>query len=244
MQSALRAWSDRRSGDGGQPRSRPAAAPPRARRPTPGRASTPCRAARPRRSPARRQTRSSAHYDPFHNLICVVRGAKALALAGPAATAALRPLPLWGESSNHAASDLEPPAVPEARGAGELPQASAATPRSSEAGLAGAVRGQGLAAGLRPLCEGKDGVASARPGAPACAAGARGCHEDAVAGADRSENAAHGLEGYAGAIVTVALQAGPLSPRVGRPVVHANQPCFRMPRCPGQDLERVTSVLQ
>ena len=38
-----------------------------------------------------------------------MRGAKAVALAAPAATAALRPLPLWGESSNHAAADLVPP---------------------------------------------------------------------------------------------------------------------------------------
>jgi hypothetical protein len=190
----------------------------------PGRAGTPGRAARPRRSSARRQTRSSAHYDPFHNLLCVVRGAKALALAGPAATAALRPLPLWGESSNHAAGDLEPPALPGARGAGEPPQPSAAAPRSSEAGLAGAVRGEGLAPGHWPPCGGEDGVASARPGAPASAAGACGRRQ----GAERGESSACGLEGYAGAVVTVALQAGPLSPPVGRPVVHAALPRTRV----------------
>ena len=32
-----------------------------------------------------------------------------MALASPAVTRALRPLPLWGESGNHAAADLSPP---------------------------------------------------------------------------------------------------------------------------------------
>ena len=34
---------------------------------------------------------------------------QAVVLASPAATRALRPLPLWGESGNHAAADLSPP---------------------------------------------------------------------------------------------------------------------------------------
>ena len=93
----------------------------------------------------RRQARSSAHYDPFHNLLCLVRGAKAVALASPAAAAALHALPPWGESSNHAAGDLEPPELPDAAGAAEPLRAIVAAACSREQGLACAARGKGLA---------------------------------------------------------------------------------------------------
>ena len=39
---------------------------------------------------------------------------QAVALASPSATRALRPLPLWGESGNHAAADLSPPRLGDA----------------------------------------------------------------------------------------------------------------------------------
>ena len=64
----------------------------------------------------RRGSRSSLHYDPFHNLLCVLRGSKTLRLFTPEATRWLRPLPLHGESPNHcgvsaaAAPDLVPSA--------------------------------------------------------------------------------------------------------------------------------------
>ena len=37
-----------------------------------------------------------------------------VSLASPSATRALRPLPLWGESGNHAAADLSPPRLGDA----------------------------------------------------------------------------------------------------------------------------------
>ena len=54
-----------------------------------------------------REAHTSLHYDPYHNLLCLVRGAKTVALISPAATRGLRTRPLWGESSNHVAADLD-----------------------------------------------------------------------------------------------------------------------------------------
>lgn len=54
-----------------------------------------------------REAHTSLHYDPYHNLLCMVHGAKTVALISPAATRGLRTRPLWGESSNHAAADLD-----------------------------------------------------------------------------------------------------------------------------------------
>jgi hypothetical protein len=51
-------------------------------------------------------TRSSLHYDPYANLLCLVQGAKTVRLAPPAATPRLRPQPAFHESANHAAADL------------------------------------------------------------------------------------------------------------------------------------------
>ncbi|KAK9830912.1 hypothetical protein WJX81_004106 [Elliptochloris bilobata] len=78
------------------------------------------------------EARSSLHYDPFHNLLCLVGGAKAVALASPAATRALCPRPLWGESGNHAGADLSTP-QPEDPAIGTPCSGSAEAGPSSEA---------------------------------------------------------------------------------------------------------------
>lgn len=55
----------------------------------------------------RRNSRSSLHYDPQHNLLVVVAGAgKTVHLLAPCATAHLRPMPVWGESANHSPVDI------------------------------------------------------------------------------------------------------------------------------------------
>lgn len=54
-------------------------------------------------------TRSSLHYDPYHNLLCVVRGCKTVWLVAPAATPWLSPQPLTHESANHSPADLARP---------------------------------------------------------------------------------------------------------------------------------------
>ncbi|CAN6462922.1 unnamed protein product [Victoria cruziana] len=54
-------------------------------------------------------SRSSGHYDPHHNLLCIVTGRKQVSLWPPSATPFLYPMPLYGESSNHSAIDVEHP---------------------------------------------------------------------------------------------------------------------------------------
>ncbi|XP_031474440.1 lysine-specific demethylase JMJ31 isoform X2 [Nymphaea colorata] len=54
-------------------------------------------------------SRSSGHYDPHHNLLCIVTGRKQVCLWPPSATPFLYPMPLHGESSNHSAVDIEHP---------------------------------------------------------------------------------------------------------------------------------------
>ena len=56
-----------------------------------------------------RETKSSLHFDPFHNLLVVVCGCKRVTLLPPSQTALLRPLALGGESSNHAGVAVPPP---------------------------------------------------------------------------------------------------------------------------------------
>lgn len=56
-----------------------------------------------------RGSRSSLHYDPFHNLLCVVAGSKHVRCMSPAATQWLYPHPLYGESANHSAVDFAQP---------------------------------------------------------------------------------------------------------------------------------------
>ncbi|XP_052188092.1 lysine-specific demethylase JMJ31 isoform X2 [Diospyros lotus] len=55
------------------------------------------------------QSRSSTHYDPHHNLLCVVAGCKQVVLWPPSASSSLYPMPLYGEASNHSAVALENP---------------------------------------------------------------------------------------------------------------------------------------
>ncbi|XP_065630690.1 lysine-specific demethylase JMJ31 [Quercus suber] len=55
------------------------------------------------------KARSSTHYDPHHNLLCVVAGCKQVVLWPPSATPMLYPLPIYGEASNHSSVALENP---------------------------------------------------------------------------------------------------------------------------------------
>lgn len=54
-------------------------------------------------------SRSSTHYDPFHNLLCVVAGCKEVKLWPPSAAPELYPLPIFGEASNHSGVDFANP---------------------------------------------------------------------------------------------------------------------------------------
>ncbi|KAM7253931.1 hypothetical protein ACFE04_031613 [Oxalis oulophora] len=55
------------------------------------------------------QARSSTHYDPHHNVLCVVAGCKQVYLWPPSASSFLYPMPLYGEASNHSSVSLERP---------------------------------------------------------------------------------------------------------------------------------------
>ncbi|KAI8574496.1 hypothetical protein RHMOL_Rhmol01G0359000 [Rhododendron molle] len=46
-------------------------------------------------------SRSSTHYDPHQNVLCVVAGCKQVVLWPPSASPFLYPMPLYGEASNH-----------------------------------------------------------------------------------------------------------------------------------------------
>ncbi|KAJ7517592.1 hypothetical protein O6H91_21G030500 [Diphasiastrum complanatum] len=54
-------------------------------------------------------SRSSTHYDPYHNLLCVVSGRKKVTLWPPSAAPLLYPMPLYSEASNHSAVDFAQP---------------------------------------------------------------------------------------------------------------------------------------
>ncbi|CAK9204211.1 unnamed protein product [Sphagnum jensenii] len=54
-------------------------------------------------------SRSSTHYDPHQNLLCVVAGSKRVKLWPPSAAPTLYPLPIYGEASNHSAVDFVNP---------------------------------------------------------------------------------------------------------------------------------------
>lgn len=54
-------------------------------------------------------SRSSTHYDPFHNLLCIVSGCKEVKLWPPSAAPSLYPLPIFGEASNHSGVDFANP---------------------------------------------------------------------------------------------------------------------------------------
>ncbi|KAK7345861.1 hypothetical protein VNO77_16474 [Canavalia gladiata] len=53
--------------------------------------------------------RSSTHYDPHHNLLCIVSGCKQVVLWPPSASPSLYPMPIYGEASNHSSVALENP---------------------------------------------------------------------------------------------------------------------------------------
>ncbi|KNA19841.1 hypothetical protein SOVF_057890 [Spinacia oleracea] len=55
------------------------------------------------------ESRSSTHYDPHHNLLCVVAGCKRVVLWPPSAGPLLYPMPLYGEASNHSSVTLDSP---------------------------------------------------------------------------------------------------------------------------------------
>ncbi|XP_073269674.1 lysine-specific demethylase JMJ31 isoform X2 [Primulina huaijiensis] len=55
------------------------------------------------------RTRSSTHYDPHHNLLCLISGCKQVTMWPPSATPFLYPFPLYGEASNHCVVPLENP---------------------------------------------------------------------------------------------------------------------------------------
>ncbi|XP_044487034.1 uncharacterized protein LOC123212064 [Mangifera indica] len=55
------------------------------------------------------QAKSSTHYDPHHNLLCIVTGCKRVALWPPSACSMLYPMPIYGEASNHSSIALESP---------------------------------------------------------------------------------------------------------------------------------------
>ena len=56
-----------------------------------------------------RSTRSSLHFDPYQNLLCVVAGSKRVWLAPPSITPHLDPQPVTAESANHSPADLSHP---------------------------------------------------------------------------------------------------------------------------------------
>ncbi|KAH9602751.1 hypothetical protein KSS87_023039 [Heliosperma pusillum] len=55
------------------------------------------------------QSRSSTHYDPHHNLLCVVAGCKQVVLWPPSSGPLLYPMPIYGEASNHSSVSLDSP---------------------------------------------------------------------------------------------------------------------------------------
>ncbi|TVU34937.1 hypothetical protein EJB05_16795, partial [Eragrostis curvula] len=57
----------------------------------------------------RAHLRSSTHYDPHHNLLCVVAGCKKVTLWPPSASPFLYPMPVYGEASNHSSVSIEEP---------------------------------------------------------------------------------------------------------------------------------------
>ncbi|KAH7388264.1 hypothetical protein KP509_16G066700 [Ceratopteris richardii] len=56
-----------------------------------------------------RESKSSTHYDPYHNILCVVVGQKKVRLWPPNMTPYLYPYPIYGEASNHSSVDFMRP---------------------------------------------------------------------------------------------------------------------------------------
>ncbi|KAF0919135.1 hypothetical protein E2562_028440 [Oryza meyeriana var. granulata] len=57
----------------------------------------------------RAHLRSSTHYDPHHNILCVVAGCKKVTLWPPSASPYLYPMAVYGEASNHSSVSIEEP---------------------------------------------------------------------------------------------------------------------------------------
>ncbi|KAJ4968773.1 hypothetical protein NE237_015474 [Protea cynaroides] len=55
------------------------------------------------------KSRSSTHYDPHHNLLCVVTGCKRVVLWPPSVSPLMYLMPIYGEASNHSSVNLENP---------------------------------------------------------------------------------------------------------------------------------------
>ncbi|XP_042517851.1 uncharacterized protein LOC122091786 isoform X2 [Macadamia integrifolia] len=55
------------------------------------------------------KSRSSTHYDPHHNLLCVVAGCKRVVLWPPSVSPLMYVMPIYGEASNHSSVNLENP---------------------------------------------------------------------------------------------------------------------------------------
>lgn len=55
------------------------------------------------------EAHSSCHYDPYHNVLCCVAGAKTVRLLPPTATGTLAAQPAFHESANHSPVDLAEP---------------------------------------------------------------------------------------------------------------------------------------
>ncbi|XP_043697785.1 uncharacterized protein LOC122648635 isoform X2 [Telopea speciosissima] len=55
------------------------------------------------------KSRSSTHYDPHHNLLCVVAGCKKVFLWPPSVSPSMYLMPIFGEASNHSSVSLENP---------------------------------------------------------------------------------------------------------------------------------------
>ena len=53
------------------------------------------------------QARSSAHYNPHHNLLCIIDGCKQVVLFPPFASLLLYPMPIYGKASDHSSVTLE-----------------------------------------------------------------------------------------------------------------------------------------
>ncbi|KAM0936611.1 putative tRNA(Phe) (7-(3-amino-3-carboxypropyl)wyosine(37)-C(2))-hydroxylase [Dioscorea sansibarensis] len=57
----------------------------------------------------RTSSRSSTHYDPHHNLLCIIAGCKQVVLWPPSASPLLQLMPIYGEASNHSACNIDSP---------------------------------------------------------------------------------------------------------------------------------------
>ncbi|XP_039146607.1 jmjC domain-containing protein C isoform X2 [Dioscorea cayenensis subsp. rotundata] len=57
----------------------------------------------------RARSKSSTHYDPHHNLLCIIAGCKQVVLWPPSASPLLQLMPIYGEASNHSDCNIDNP---------------------------------------------------------------------------------------------------------------------------------------